>query len=120
MYDFVFVKNFQSLKNLKCDFPDKCFLKPFLVFLLVFFVDFTFQITPIRILHHNTKRLGFRIEKGSLVLDNVGDVDGCQKSYFVERVFLLFLGEAGHRNGFESIDILVCFLADKLDISKTA
>ena len=120
MYDFIFVKNFQSLKNFECNLPYKCFLKPFLVIELVLCVNFAFQITTIGILHHNTKRLSLEVEKWPFVLDDVRDVNGSKKPDFIEGVFLLFLGETGHGDGFDSIDILVSFFADKLNIAETA
>lgn len=48
------VEGFESLENLKCDFPNKSFFKSFSIIIFKSSINFALKVSPIGILHNNT------------------------------------------------------------------
>jgi hypothetical protein len=87
--DLYFVKSLETFGHLNHSLPnfdlvEKCFVQ----FMLV---DFLLDVSGVCQLHDNTQSLGFLIEEGFLIIDDIGMGDGGKDSDFIESVFLFFL-----------------------------
>lgn len=120
MNDFVFMQYFKTMKQLKCNFPNKSLLKSFSVILFEASINLSFQISSISILHDEAQWLVFIIKKRAFIADNIGNIDGGKKSYLIKSTILLFIIESSHVDRLDSIKLLVCFFANKLNLAEAA
>lgn len=67
------MKELESFKDVKGNFPNKVLFESFVS--LYFFFNKTSKISPISELHNNRKNVSTLLEKGSFVLDNIGRID---------------------------------------------
>ena len=106
--DFVRVQDLEASEEIVGNLPDKVFIK--LMIFGHFFFDEALQVAAICILHDDAESGIFLLEEGAFVLDDVGGVDGCQQTNFIEGIIFFFGAELIHFDLFDGVIPLSVFV----------
>lgn len=114
------MQNFQSLEQLKSNFPNEGLLEPLSMVLLESCIDFTLEISAVSVFHDYAKILVLVVKKGSLVANYIRYVNRGQQPDLIECTIFLLLIESSHIDRFNSIKFLIGFFANELHFSEAS
>lgn len=84
MDDVVGMQSFKSFKQLMGSLPDKLLVEPTVAKPFRPFVDLTFKVSTVGVLHHNAQGLDLLNIERALVGDDVGHADGGQEADLIQ------------------------------------
>ena len=105
MHDVDRVEGLESTHDLDEQVPDLRLWKHSFVCLMLH--DLLVQITIVRIFHHNAKRIVVFVYENLFVGDDIGVVDTCKNSDFIDSIWSFFLAEVVNSDFFQRVKFLI-------------